>query len=603
VNKQSNHSSNIHHRPEEIRETTSANNKNVNQEEEEDQTEGGGGDDYDYDASWGEVWKACCTHSISEWRTIGVAVVAVMCLMYFFLLGLELLASGAKVMSGCKAGALFGDDTNPIAGLMIGILSTVLLQSSSTTTSIIVSLVGSTVNPQQGIYMVMGANIGTSLTNTIVAMGQMSDGDQLERAFAGATVHDMFNFLSVAILLPVEVVTGFLRHLTEAMTEHVNVRDETDSWEGPIRRILTPLGHRIIYSNHDVPNLLATGNVTSCDDFYPLNCDPGIDPPTYDSCHGQFGLIACDPKTKHCPAFFQADADSHEDKVSGGVVFFIGIIIIFACLLGIVSILQSMMFHMSTHIIYKATDVNGYVSIAIGAGITMVVQSSSITTSTLTPLVGIGALRLEQMYPLTLGANVGTTLTGILAALVSDNVHSLQVALAHLMFNIVGILIFYPLPVMRTLPLTLARKLGAMTRLWRGFPVVYILVMFIAMPLFFLGLSALFERDSKGFRVLGSFITVIVALLLAYWTYWCRYMGGIDACADCFKTRERRRVTLRDLPDNMEYVMATLQALVEHTALPLSDESDDEEESEEEATKTGTLERGFTVYITKEAEL
>jgi len=118
-----------------------------------------------------------------------------------------------------------------------------------------------------------------------------------------------------------------------------------------------------------------------------------------------------------------------------------------------------------------------------------------------------------------------------------------------------------------------------------------------------LGLSALFERDSKGFRVLGSFITVIVALFLAYWTYWCRYMGGIGACADCFKARERRRVTLRDLPDNMEYVMATLQALVEHTELPLSDESEDEEESDEEATKAGTLKRGFTVYITKEAEL
>lgn len=242
-------------------------------------------------------------------------------------------------------------------------------------------------------------------------MGQMGDGNQLERAFAGATVHDMFNFLSVGVLLPLEVATGFLQHLTEAMTKHAKVKDE-DSWEGPIKRIVAPLGHRIIYANKNVVKLLANGNITSCEDFYPLECDPDIDPPTYDSCHGQFGLITCDPDTKHCPVFFQADADAQDDKVSGGVVFFIGIVAIFSCLLGIVAILQGMMLHMSTHIIYKATDVNGYIAILVGAGVTMVVQSSSITTSALTPLVGIGVVRLEQMFPLTLGANIGTTVSG-----------------------------------------------------------------------------------------------------------------------------------------------------------------------------------------------
>ena len=101
---------------------------------------------------------------------IAVAIFGVLFFLYFFLFGLELLGSGAKVMSGCKAGELFGSDTNPIAGLMVGILATVLLQSSSTTTSIIVSLVGNGITIDQGIYMVMGANIGTSVTNTIVAM-------------------------------------------------------------------------------------------------------------------------------------------------------------------------------------------------------------------------------------------------------------------------------------------------------------------------------------------------------------------------------------------------------------------------------------------------
>ena len=115
------------------------------------------------DATWGEVFKSCCCHSPSEWGMIMVGVVAICFCLYFFLFGLDLIGNGAKVMGGCTAGELFGDDTNPVAGLMVGILSTAIIQSSSTTTSIVVALVGAeSVSVNQGIYMVMGANIGTS---------------------------------------------------------------------------------------------------------------------------------------------------------------------------------------------------------------------------------------------------------------------------------------------------------------------------------------------------------------------------------------------------------------------------------------------------------
>ena len=525
------------------------------------------------DATWAEVCSACCVHSPQEWGMIFLGLFGVAFFLYFFLFGLELLGSGAKVMSGCKAGELFGDDTNPIAGLMVGILATVLLQSSSTTTSIIVSLVGSAIKVDQGIYMVMGANIGTSVTNTIVAMGQMGDGDQLERAFAGATVHDMFNFMSVAVMLPLEVITGYLEHLTEAMTKNANPKDD-ESWEGPIKKLVAPLGKKVIIANKKVAKDIANGG-SECADFYPMHCDPAVDPPTYTSCDGHFGLISCDKDNDYCPAFFQPEATAKDDKVSGGVVFFIGIVVIFICLLGIVAILQKLLLGMSTRIVYKATDVNGYLAMAIGAGITMVVQSSSITTSTLTPLVGMGALRLEQMFPLTLGANIGTTMTGIMAALVSDSEKSLQVALAHLMFNVTGIAIFYPIPHMRQIPLFAARRLGKATRIWRGFPIVYIAVMFVLIPLFFLALSALFEEDSKGFKVLGSFIVIILGIALAYTSHWCYYRDGHKSCADCMRERERKRVTLRDLPDDIEYLKTKMALLMEHTGL--ADDDDDEE--------------------------
>ena len=152
-------------------------------------------DDDAADATWGEVCRSCCCHSLSGWAMIILRLFFVVFFLFFFILGLEILGDGAQVLTGCAAGALFSDDMNPVSGLMIGILVTCLLQSSSTTTSIIVTLVGAgAVDVRQGIYMVMGANIGTSVTNTIVAMGQMGDGDELERAFAGATVHDVSNF-------------------------------------------------------------------------------------------------------------------------------------------------------------------------------------------------------------------------------------------------------------------------------------------------------------------------------------------------------------------------------------------------------------------------
>ena len=538
---------------------------------------------YAQEATWGEVCTACCVHSPQEWA-IGFGGFLLVCFfLYFFLFGLDLLGSGAKVLGGCTAGALFGDETNPIAGLMIGILATVLLQSSSTTTSIVVSLVGAdSVSVKQGIYMIMGANIGTSVTNTIVAIGHLGDGDQLERAFAGATVHDMFNFLTVATLLPVELITGYLFRLTKAMVKNAEKKDG-EKWEGPVKKLVSPLGKKVIISNKDVIKDVAKGG--SCDDYYPLNCtDPSN--PTKKTC--EVGLIACDKKTDKCPAFFQPEASRKDDQTSGLVVFIIGLGILFVCLFGLVTILQRMLLGMSTRVIYKATNINGYLGMILGAGITMLVQSSSITTSALTPLVGMGVLRLEQMLPLTLGANIGTTATALLAALLSTT-DALQVALAHLFFNITGIIIWYPVPMMRNIPLHAARQLGKATRIWRGFPVVYIGVMFFCVPLLFLGLSYLFTQDSKGLTVLGSFLTVILFFVIVWLAYYCQFKGGKEKCYDFMVAREERQKALTTLPEDMEYLKAKIKELSEHTGLPDEDpESGDAADAEKEAEEPKT---------------
>jgi len=204
------------------------------------------------DATWGEVCRTCCVHDAKEWGFIAIGISGVLFFLYFFLVGLDLLGSSAKVIGGCTAGALFGDSTNPVAGLMVGILATVLIQSSSSSTSIVVSLVSAeSVTVKAGIYMIMGANIGTSVTNTIVAMGHLGDGDELERAFAAATVHDMFNFLSVAVLFPIEIVTHYLYYLSlAAVGGGDDLREgRGDKWTGPLKKIVGPLTKSIIVPN------------------------------------------------------------------------------------------------------------------------------------------------------------------------------------------------------------------------------------------------------------------------------------------------------------------------------------------------------------------
>jgi sodium-dependent phosphate cotransporter len=528
------------------------------------------------DATWNEVFRTCCCHTPMEWAWIFLGICILCLFLYFFLLGLELLGTSAKVLGGCTAGSLLGDQVNPIAALMIGILATVLLQSSSTTTSIMVSLVGAgSIGVQQAIYMVMGANIGTSVTNTIVAMGQMGNGDQLERAFAGATVHDMFNFLSVAVLLPVEAATGYLYYLTGAMVKNITVTDG-EKWDGPIKKLVAPLGDKIIIANKNIITDVSKG--ASCSEFYPTTCtDPSN--PTQDTC--EVGLIGCDKATNECPAFFAVGADQHDDMVSGGVCFFIALVVLVACLIGLVTILQKLLLGMSTRILYKATNINGYLAILIGAGITVLVQSSSITTSTLTPLVGMGVLQLEQMYPLTLGANIGTTVTALMASLVSDNVDSLQVALAHLFFNITGIIIWYPVPFMRRVPLNAARRLGKATRVWRGFPIVYIIIMFFIMPLSLWGLSACFEQGNKGFVALGAILCIFLVVGVLWFIYWWRCKGGEQSCLDCMGARQVRRAAIHDLPKDMIYLKKKVAALADHTGLP-EDEDEDEEGDEEQ---------------------
>ena len=132
-------------------------------------------------------------------------------LLYGFLVAIQMMGGAIKLMGKGASEGLFEGNLNPFAGLAVGVLATVLVQSSSTTTATIVSLVGSgALALKSAVPMIMGANIGTTVTNTLVSIGHVRRGQEFQRAFAAATVHDFFNVLCVALILPLELSTGVL---------------------------------------------------------------------------------------------------------------------------------------------------------------------------------------------------------------------------------------------------------------------------------------------------------------------------------------------------------------------------------------------------------
>nr|XP_008103181.1 PREDICTED: sodium-dependent phosphate transport protein 2A isoform X1 [Anolis carolinensis]XP_008103182.1 PREDICTED: sodium-dependent phosphate transport protein 2A isoform X1 [Anolis carolinensis] len=435
--------------------------------------------------------------------------------LYLFVCSLDVLSSAFQLAGGKVAGDIFKDNAilaNPVAGLVVGILATVLVQSSSTSSSIVVSMVASgLLDVASAIPIIMGSNIGTSVTNTIVALMQASDRNDFKRAFAGATVHDCFNWLSVLVLLPLEVTTSYLYRTTKAAVEALKFRVGQDAPE-LLKVITEPFTSLIIQLDKSVITGIATGNdslynqsliqvwcetpsrqVSSNDNRGGLpNCSSLV------PCHlGSSGNLSSAMKQK-CNHLF---VDSSLPDLAVGLLLLAGsLIMLCTCLIMLVKLLNSVLKGQVARAIQKVinTDlpspfgwVTGYFAMLVGAGMTFVVQSSSVFTSAITPLIGLGVISLERAYPLTLGSNMGTTTTAILAALASPGeklASAFQIALCHFFFNLSGILLWYPLPCSR-LPIQMARGLGEQTAKYRWFAVFYLIICFLLFPSLVFGLS------------------------------------------------------------------------------------------------------------------
>ncbi|XP_032052895.1 sodium-dependent phosphate transport protein 2A [Aythya fuligula] len=447
--------------------------------------------------------------------------------LYLFVCSLDVLSSAFQLAGGKVAGDIFKDNailSNPVAGLVVGILVTVLVQSSSTSTSIIVSMVSSgLLEVRSAIPIIMGSNIGTSVTNTIVALMQAGDRSEFKRAFAGATVHDCFNWLSVLVLLPLEVVSGYLHHVTRLVVATFNIRSGKDAPD--LLKIITePFTKLIIQLDKSVITGIATGDESLRNrSLIRVWCDPAPPQPdlTLQTAAGALGVPPNCTSPGHCSGSGTESihnvtrqkcehlfTDTPLPDLAVGLVLLAGsLVVLCTCLILLVKLLNSLLKGQVAKAIQKVINTDlphpfswltGYFAMVVGAGMTFVVQSSSVFTSAITPLIGLGVISIERAYPLTLGSNIGTTTTAILAALASPGdklASSFQIALCHFFFNISGILLWYPLPFTR-LPIRMAKALGERTAKYRWFAVLYLIVCFLLLP------SLIFGISMAGWRVL-----------------------------------------------------------------------------------------------------
>jgi sodium-dependent phosphate cotransporter len=359
-------------------------------------------------------------------------ILLLLALLFGFLVAIETMSKAIKALSqsgllgGTDENELFSGVANPFAGLAIGVLFTVLVQSSSTTTSTIVAVVASgALSVEHAVPMILGANIGTTITNTLVSIGHVRRSEEFRRAFAAATVHDFFNLMMVVVFLPIELATGFLSKTASWATGFLS-RGEGAQYKSPIKKAIKAVHKEIMGA---VEALGIEGNTLSV------------------------------------------------------LMLVIGIALTFLCLYQITKNMRAVIAGKIESGMNRVLEASGIVPLVIGIGITVSVQSSSITTSLLVPMCAAGVLTLRKAFPVMLGANIGTTVTALLASMAQDNIDALTIAIVHLLFNSIGVILVYPFESVRRVPIACATMLADRATRSPLWVILYVGVTFVLLPL------------------------------------------------------------------------------------------------------------------------
>ncbi|MDE2790027.1 MAG: hypothetical protein OXI81_06355 [Paracoccaceae bacterium] len=349
--------------------------------------------------------------------------------LYVLLVAVGVVGKGFRLAFGGAEGigTLFEFATNPFVGLVLGILATALIQSSSTVTSIIVGLVAGGMPVAVAIPMVMGANVGTTVTNTLVSFGHVKQPSEFRKAFAAATIHDIFNLLSIAIFLPVEFAFGLLEKLSGAATHLVEGIGTIDASGKGIFKVVIGAGTKFVES-----------------------------------------LTASLP-----------------DVWAGSILIVGGIALILLSIMYLGNALKAVFVGRAQRILQAAVAKGPVTGICSGTLVTVLVQSSSTTTSIIVPLAGSGVIGLRHAYPFTLGANIGTTVTALLAATaIVGPTHAVahQIAIAHFLYNALGVAVIYSIPWLREIPVAGAEWIARLGSERKWMAIGYILSVFFGIP-------------------------------------------------------------------------------------------------------------------------
>lgn len=332
------------------------------------------------------------------------------------ILAVYLILDGAFGLGSTGVARLFDLATNPFIGLLIGILATAAIQSSTAVTALTVTAVGTGgISVSVAVPIILGANIGTTITASIVSFSYLGDRTSFRRAFTSASMHTWFNTLFALVAFLLELTIRPLSRFADVVSETVVGDDPSDTGRGLFQ----------LYS--------------------PLIDALGID--------GLLGSL-------------------FDRRLAAVLAILLGTLLVLAAIRIINAQLSVLTAATTRTLLERSSGASDALGVTSGTLVTMAVNASSVTVSSLLPFAVARTLTRREVLSVTLGANVGTTLMSLLAALAVPGplgVLAVQAALVHVIFNVAGTMLVLIFPPLRDRIIALAEFSGRLAA--RGYSV------------------------------------------------------------------------------------------------------------------------------------
>lgn len=354
---------------------------------------------------------------ISNQKAVVLRVLQIIFAIFFFLFAIKLLVASLGDFSNLLQANILTTTLDPFVGLFIGLLATAIIQSSSTTSTMTVAMVATgTLTIQESVPIILGANIGTTLTSTIVALGFISDKLAFRKAISAGVIHDFYNIALVIILFPLELYYGVLSNTSIYLQEL----------------------------------LLGDGQIESSFKF-----DKMFD----------FGIT-------------RVVVEAINNRL---IMMILALVILFASIKLLTSVIQKSIIGGSKNKLQRFIFEKPWKSFGWGVAVTSAIQSSSVATSLVVPLVATQKLKVRSAFPFIIGANLGTTITALIAASFSSRI-ALSIALTHLIVNLFGAVLFMSFGRLRDYLVRFTKGFSVVITRRRALGLVYILLTFFLIP-------------------------------------------------------------------------------------------------------------------------